>query len=371
VADEPQSAKGGGGAGWLAGCGIVAGANLGCFLPLMLAAFFFVGYMSVNGLTPEGDSGTGAAGPISETIPESLRPVFEKAGAAHGVPPNLIAAIFGYGEHCQKRSADRATCLTPGFPTQGPWASNKTTNASGPFQFMECTWEGQQPVCDRIGRGDGTFSSDPAFIKSTSGKSAGMGEDCDGDGRADVQKGKRCGLFLQPRRLVRREREEGLRKPLRWIPVKRVGLIAAAIFILALSGLIAWTAYSSAREAGPRKTASHFIEVVSTYDTSTSLDTKIDEIERLFVEDKFTQEFDASAYAKGLVTSQEVGISQRVEIRSLKVRDLRETSAVVIVSSTLISASPDGESRSQFEQTVHLKRVGSDWRVDDYEERSL
>jgi hypothetical protein len=187
VADEPQSAKGGGGAGWLAGCGIVAGANLGCFLPLMLAAFFFVGYMSVNGLTPEGDSGTGAAGPISETIPESLRPVFEKAGAAHGVPPNLIAAIFGYGEHCQKRSADRATCLTPGFPTQGPWASNKTTNASGPFQFMECTWEGQQPVCDRIGRGDGTFSSDPAFIKSTSGKSAGMGEDCDGDGRADVQ----------------------------------------------------------------------------------------------------------------------------------------------------------------------------------------
>jgi hypothetical protein len=153
--------------------------------------------------------------------------------------------------------------------------------------------------------------------------------------------------------------------------VKRVGLIAAAIFILALSGLIAWTAYSSAREAGPRKTALHFIEVVSTYDTSTSLDTKIDEIERLFVEDKFTQEFDASAYAKGLVTSQEVGISQRVEIRSLKVRDLHETSAVVIVSSTLISASPDGESRSQFEQTVHLKRVGSDWRVDDYEERSL
>lgn len=180
-----QTGSRGGGAGWLAGCGIFAFANLGCFFPIILAAFLFVGYMSVNGLAPGSDAGTGVAGPVSETIPESLRPVFEKAGAAHGVPPNLVAAIFGYGEHCQKRVGN--SCVTPGFPTSGPWASNKTTNASGPFQFMECTWEGQQSVCDRIGRGDGIFSTDPAFIKSTSGKSAGMGEDCDGDGRADVQ----------------------------------------------------------------------------------------------------------------------------------------------------------------------------------------
>jgi hypothetical protein len=175
VADEAHPARGGSGAGWLAGCGIVAGANLGCFLPLMLAAFFFVGYMSVNGLTP-GSEAEGGDQVVAERVPDSLKPIFEQGAAKHGVSANLIAAIFGYGEHCQQRRGD--SCLRPGFPTGGPWASNSDTNASGPFQFMECTWEGWNG-CNK----DGQFSTDLAYIQAH----GGMGEDCDGDGRADVQ----------------------------------------------------------------------------------------------------------------------------------------------------------------------------------------
>lgn len=85
------------------------------------------------------------AGPnyyVADEIPAPLVPIFQKAADKHRVSVHLVAAIF-WEEHGQR------------FPTTGPWASS-SAGASGPFQFIPSTW-------------------------------ARYGEDCSGDGVADIQ----------------------------------------------------------------------------------------------------------------------------------------------------------------------------------------
>lgn len=153
--------------------------------------------------------------------------------------------------------------------------------------------------------------------------------------------------------------------------MRRVLPITAGILVALILGLIAWTVYSSSRQAEPKRAATSFIQAISTYGSDTSLDEKIAEIEGHFVDGRFESEFDAPAYAKGMVFNQELGVSQRAEIEQTKLSEIKGSSAVANASFTLITSSPEETTRQRFEQTIHLKKIGASWKIDRYEERSL
>lgn len=140
------------------GVGCIVGGVLILFLGVIGIGIFGQNSGSSLGQT----TGDGSLRNVGE-IPESLKVVFEQAGAEYSVSSAFIAAIF-WKEHGET------------WPTEGPWASSPK-GANGPFQFIEKTWEGWS-----CGTYDGVFESDPSKICP-----AGYGQDGDFDGKADVQ----------------------------------------------------------------------------------------------------------------------------------------------------------------------------------------
>lgn len=115
------------------------------------------------------------SGQLCGNVPEPYKTIFEKAAAEYHAPAALIAAIFSCGEHGSSWPKD----------SNGPWATNPDTGASGPFQFMPCTWS-KTSACPEKWTNDQrniTPSDDPILIASQ----GGYGKDCDGDGKADIQ----------------------------------------------------------------------------------------------------------------------------------------------------------------------------------------
>lgn len=145
---------------------LISSGGIGCaillilvFLAIAMFTTFFGGGQTGSTTAPTGTGSLAGA-----AIPAELKPIFEAAGAKYKLSPAFIAAIF-WKEHGKN------------WPTKGPWASSPA-GANGPFQFIECTWEGWGK-CDR----DGSFETDPKVLQ----KSGGYGQDGDGDSKADVQ----------------------------------------------------------------------------------------------------------------------------------------------------------------------------------------
>lgn len=95
----------------------------------------------------------------------------EKAAKKNDISLAFLMAMYSSGEH-------------NGNWPEGPWASSPV-GASGPFQFMECTWEGwNQSSCGapNVGTANGQFSTSPTEIS----RLGGLGKDCSNDGRAEV-----------------------------------------------------------------------------------------------------------------------------------------------------------------------------------------
>lgn len=159
----------GGGSSLLAGFGgPLLAMGCGCLVfALIFGGLVGIGVFATNNEESSANAtentSDGSLGGVSD-IPDSLKPIFEKAGAKHKVSPAFIAAIF-WKEHGRN------------FPTKGPWASSPK-GANGPFQFIEKTWEGWS--CKKTNNSNGSFETDPSKI-------CGYGQDGDGDGKADVQ----------------------------------------------------------------------------------------------------------------------------------------------------------------------------------------
>lgn len=153
--------------------------------------------------------------------------------------------------------------------------------------------------------------------------------------------------------------------------MKRTLLVTTGILGVLILGLVAWTAYSSSRQAEPKRVATSFVQAVSTYNADTSLDEKIAEIEGYFVDGQFESRFDAPAYARGMVFNQDLDVNQNAQIDQLKLKEVTGSSAIAIVSFTLITSSPEETTRQRFEQTIRLKKVDTSWKVDRYQEKSL
>lgn len=148
---------------------------------MALAASAFSGFSPGEPTEPT-EWGIGSLG-SSCNIPSDYLAVFNNAvkksdGTSYKVSPALLAATFYAGEHGSS------------WPNiAGPWASSPV-GASGPFQFMPCTWDGNKaPGCSReeLAKTNGSqlnvpFLTDQAAILSYNG----LGRDSDGGG-ADVQ----------------------------------------------------------------------------------------------------------------------------------------------------------------------------------------
>ncbi|MEI7690469.1 MAG: hypothetical protein WCI63_02500, partial [bacterium] len=100
-----------------------------------------------------------------------LRDPFQKAAARYRISPLFLASVFSGGEHGGK------------WPSSGPWAVGSSGD-TGPFQFLECTWEGwNQPLCkSSFGKANGVFETNQKIIDSI----GGYGQDGDSDNVADV-----------------------------------------------------------------------------------------------------------------------------------------------------------------------------------------
>ena len=106
-----------------------------------------------------------------ESVPLELRDPFQKAAARYRISPLFLASVFSGGEHGGK------------WPSSGPWAVGSSGD-TGPFQFLECTWEGwNQPLCkSSFGKANGVFETNQKIIDSI----GGYGQDGDSDNVADV-----------------------------------------------------------------------------------------------------------------------------------------------------------------------------------------
>jgi len=77
----------------------------------------------------------------TERVPPSLLTVFKKAANKWDMSPLALAAVFSCGEHACN------------YPVKGPWASSYA-GASGPWQFMPGTWPKYAQDCNGDGRSD-------------------------------------------------------------------------------------------------------------------------------------------------------------------------------------------------------------------------
>ncbi len=108
---------------------------------------------------------------VMNGIPNELIDPLTKAAARYRISPLFLAAVFSGGEHGGL------------WPTSGPWAVGSSGD-SGPFQFLECTWEGwNQSLCKNgTGKANGVFETNQQIIDSI----GGYGQDGNSDNVADV-----------------------------------------------------------------------------------------------------------------------------------------------------------------------------------------
>ena len=133
------------------------------FILLFGVAILTGGLSSLSeGSTPT-TTKSGSGLPGDSTIPDSLKEIFNAASQKYNISPAFLAAIF-WKEHSES------------YPETGPWATSDQ-GASGPFQFLEKTWEGWYSPNNE----DGIFETNPGAING------GYGQDGNGDGIADVQ----------------------------------------------------------------------------------------------------------------------------------------------------------------------------------------
>ena len=110
-------------------------------------------------------------GEISEIganeIPAEFIPIYKAAQEKYGVPWNLLAA--------HHRVETRFSTIHPMISPVG---------ATGPMQFMPCTWVGwSHPTCSGLGKGN--ISQSELTSLSVIASYGGYGVDGDGDGKAD------------------------------------------------------------------------------------------------------------------------------------------------------------------------------------------
>lgn len=97
------------------------------------------------------------SGTLPAFITEPFNGIFAAAGNKHNLSPALVAAIFTRENGLKTNGQD--------WPNpNGPWPTNKDSGATGPFQFLPSTWEGDPPHSGN-----------------------GYEEDGDGDGDKDIQ----------------------------------------------------------------------------------------------------------------------------------------------------------------------------------------
>lgn len=110
-------------------------------------------------------TGNGSLACLTDLDPVVINAI-EAAAQQFGLDPFILASV-----KYQESSTSPDTAVNP------------DSNATGIFQFLECTWEGwNQSGCNNsYGIADGVFSTDPNFINSL----GGYGRDGDGDGLAD------------------------------------------------------------------------------------------------------------------------------------------------------------------------------------------
>jgi hypothetical protein len=141
------------------------------FILLIGLTMTIVLFIASNGEESKNNDGGYWGGDISEIgtneIPAQYIPIYKAAQEKYGVPWNLLAA-----EH---RIETRFSTIHPMISPVG---------ATGPLQFMPCTWVGwSHPSCSGLGKGNIPQSelTDPSVIT----KYGGYGVDGDGDGKAD------------------------------------------------------------------------------------------------------------------------------------------------------------------------------------------
>jgi hypothetical protein len=129
--------------------------SLACGLPALLIPLLAVVILLGVIVGTGGTDNAGAANPNGSptVVPDVLWQIFTMAGSKHETSPYLIAAIYGYGEHCARQGSGNS-CPEPGWPTEITQTAASPVGASGPFQFMPSTWPGYAEDCDGNGTKD-------------------------------------------------------------------------------------------------------------------------------------------------------------------------------------------------------------------------